>query len=108
MRVAPVLLAIITLCMLFAASDMAALSQTKPKDKTPTPAPAAQVPLKGATITEPAPAADNQPPPSGWVSRCTSDGRQSTLDCSVEQSIIETKSRQLLIQVLVRVPPDTH
>ena len=108
MRVALILLPIITVCTLLMASDMAALSQTKLKEKTPAPAPAAQVPLKGTATTEAAAAADNQPPSSGWVSRCTSDGRQSTLDCSVEQSIIETKSRQLLMQVLVRVPPDTH
>jgi len=114
MRIAPVLLTVLAAGVLFMAADRAALSQTKtnpnPSSKPP-PAPAApagQIPLKGAT-TEAAPAAtDSQPPAPNWSSRCASDGRQSGLDCSVEQSIIETKSRQLVMQVLVRVPPDTR
>src|SRR5579864_7591634 len=109
MRITPVLLPILAIGMLFMAADMAAVSQTK--SKTP-PAPAAQVPLKGPAApaaAEPAPAAaENQAPAANWVSRCAADGRQSTLDCSVEQSIVETKSRQLLMQVVVRVPPDTR
>ena len=52
MRVALILLPIITVCTLLMASDMAALSQTKLKEKTPAPAPAAQVPLRGTATTE--------------------------------------------------------
>src|SRR5579859_399802 len=108
MRIAPILLPALVVGMLFMAADMAAVSQTKSNSKTSPPAaPAAQVPLKGAT-TETAPAAENQSPAQNWASRCASDGRQSGLDCSVEQSIIETKSRQLLMQIVVRVPPDTR
>lgn len=106
MRIAPILLPILAVGMVFMAADMAAVGQTKPKT---TPPPAAQALPKGAAnTTEAAPPAENQPPPSGWVSRCLSDGRQSGLDCNVEQSIIETKSRQLLMQVVVRVPSDTR
>jgi|SRR5690348_14263503 len=113
MRIAPILLPALVVGMLFMAADMAAVSQTKTNSKAPAaPAapPAAQVPLKGAATPEAAPAAaapDNQPA-ANWASRCASDGRQSGLDCSVEQSIVETKSRQLLMQVVVRVPPDTR
>jgi len=106
MRIAPVLLPILAVGMVFMVTDMAALSQGKPKTAPP---PAAQAPPKGAaSTTEATPPAENQPPPSGWASRCSSDGRQSGLDCSAEQSIIETKSRQLLMQVAVRVPSDTR
>ena len=105
MRLARALLPLIATGLLVMTADMAAVSQTKPKEKTPPPA--VDVPLRGGAQT--APAADaTEPPPSGWVSRCAADGRQSVLDCSVEQSIIETKSRQLLMQVVVRVPPDTR
>jgi invasion protein IalB len=107
MRFASILLPALAVGALFISGDMTAVSQTKLKEKTAPPPPAVQVPLKGAT-PEAAPSADNQPPPSGWASRCASDGRQSALDCSVEQSIIESKSRQLLMQVVVRVPPDTR
>jgi invasion protein IalB len=110
MRITPILLPILAVGMLFMAADMAAVSQTKPNTSTkapPAPPPAAQVPLKGAT-PEAAPAAETQPPPANWASRCAAEGRQSAPDCSVEQSIIETKSRQLLMQIVVRVPPDTR
>ncbi len=107
MRIAPVLLPVLAVGILLMAADMAAVSQTK-TTKTPPPAPAAQVPLKGATSEATPAAAPNQTPPPNWASRCASDGRQSGLDCSVEQSIIETKTRQLLMQVVVRVPPDTR
>ncbi len=104
MRIAPVLLPVLAVGMFFMAADMAAVSQTK----TTKTAPAAQVPLKGANAEATPAAAQNQTPPPSWASRCASEGRQSGLDCSVEQSIIETKTRQLLMQVVVRVPPDTR
>lgn len=109
MRIAPVLLPLFAVGMFFMASDMAAVSQTKTNTKTP-PAPAApQVPLKGPAAPEGAPTStESQPPAASWASRCAADSRQSALDCSVEQSIIETKSRQLLMQIVVRVPPDTR
>ena len=108
MRIAPILLPALVVGMLFMAADMAAVSQTKTNSKTPA-APAAQVPLKGATPeAAPAAAATENQPAANWASRCASDGRQSGLDCSVEQSIVETKSRQLLMQIVVRVPPDTR
>jgi invasion protein IalB len=110
MRIAPILLPILAVGTLFLAADMAALSQTKtnPSKTAPPPAPAAQVPLKGAA-PEAAPATtENQPSGPVWASRCASDGRQSGLDCTLEQSIFEAKSRQLLMQVVVRVPPDTR
>lgn len=111
MRIAPVVLPLLAFGMLFMASDMAAVSQTKTNTKIP-PAPAApasQVPLKGPAAPEAAPAAaESQPSAANWASRCAADARQSALDCSVEQSIIETKSRQILMQIVVRVPPDTR
>jgi len=110
MRITPILLPILAVGMLFMAADMAAVSQTKSNTspKAPPAAPQAQVPLKGAAPEAAPAAAEPQPPAANWASRCAADGRQSVLDCSVEQSIVETKSRQLLMQIVVHVPPDTR
>jgi invasion protein IalB len=99
MRLASALLPLVAVGIVFMAVDMAAFSQTKPKSP-----PATQAPAKGET----APPAENQPPPSGWSSRCVSEGRQSALDCRVEQTVVETKTRQFLLQLAVRVPADTR
>lgn len=69
-------------------------------------APPPEVQLRAAPEAQPADG--NKPAPLTWISRCASDSRQGTLDCAVEQSVLESKSRQLLLQVVVRVPPDTH
>ena len=45
---------------------------------------------------------------SVWATKCASVGRKEALDCSVEQTVVLTKTRQFLLSVVVRVPPDTR
>jgi invasion protein IalB len=59
----------------------------------------AQEPSKPGTEADPAP---------GWVTKCTSGGRRTALDCSVEQTVLLKKTQQLLLSVVVRVPPDSR
>jgi invasion protein IalB len=80
------------------------LGQTQPKAKTAAPAATTEVPLR---TQNPAQQTENAAPPP-WSSRCTSEGRQAVLDCSVEQSVFESQSRQLLLMVAVRVSSDTR
>lgn len=54
------------------------------------------------------PGSKESPSASVWVTKCASVGRKETLDCSVEQTIILTKTQQFLLSVVVRVPPDTR
>ncbi|MBR1157206.1 invasion associated locus B family protein [Bradyrhizobium sp. JYMT SZCCT0428] len=60
--------------------------------------------------TTPAPsasAAANAPPP-GWVARCTSAGRTTSLECAIEQAAVLTKTGQLILLINIRVPADTR
>ncbi len=85
-----------------------ALGQTAPK---PAPKPAAPAPKAKpeATPTATSAPAENQDVlPSHWTSRCVSEARNSSVECVVEQSAIVTKTGQLLADVSVRVPADTH
>jgi invasion protein IalB len=54
------------------------------------------------------PQSNKSPSPSVWATKCTSVGRKEALDCSVEQTVILTKTRQFLLSVVVRVPPETR
>jgi invasion protein IalB len=87
---------------------------------TCTPA-SAQVPKKGAPAAPapahtPAPAASSspaeqqaaQPPAPGWVSRCSSLGRDAALECAVEETAVLTKTGQLIVLVNIRVTSDTR
>jgi invasion protein IalB len=48
------------------------------------------------------------PPPPEWVSRCASEGRQSALECVIEQIAYLSKTGQLVAAVTIRVPADTR
>jgi invasion protein IalB len=54
------------------------------------------------------PRSEEKPSSSVWITKCASAGRKDTLDCSVEQTVILTKTQQFLLSVVVRVPPDTR
>jgi invasion protein IalB len=59
----------------------------------------------------PAPAAAegaNTSAPPGWVARCSSASRSSSLECAIEQSAVLTKTGQLIVLVNVRVPAETR
>jgi invasion protein IalB len=52
--------------------------------------------------------AASQPEPSSWVSRCASATRQSVPECFIEQTVVLTKTGQLIASVTVRLPPTTN
>lgn len=54
------------------------------------------------------PQSKKSPSPAVWATKCTSVGRKETLDCSVEQTVVLTKTRQFLLSVVVRLPPKTR
>jgi invasion protein IalB len=54
------------------------------------------------------PRSKESPSSSVWVTKCASVAREEALDCSVEQTVILTKTQQFLLSVVVRVPPDTR
>jgi invasion protein IalB len=74
----------------------------------------AQAPKKAAPAPAhtPAPAASpapaEQPPAPGWVSRCNSAGRETPLECAVEETAVLTKTGQLIVLVNIRVTSDTR
>ena len=69
-----------------------------------------------AAQTPPQPAATPAAPsdiptanaPPGWIARCSSAGRDTPLECAVEQSAVLSKTGQLLVLASIRVPGDTH
>ena len=80
------------------------LAQPAPKSKgeaqvTPAPAPA---PTPSGTP----PAAASASP--GWAGRCNSVSRASPLECAIEQNAVLTKTGQVLVVVVIRVPGDTR
>lgn len=86
---------------LFVGCSGHALAQSAPKKA---PAPAAQAaPANPAAET---PAAN--PPPPGWVARCSSASRSAPLECAIEQTAVLTKTGQLIVLVNIRVPADTR
>ncbi len=52
-----------------------------------------------AASAAPAPQA---PPPLAWASRCVSDGRQSTANCSIEQRLLMQGSNELVGAVTIQ------
>jgi invasion protein IalB len=92
---------------------IAALGSTGPggaqqaaKSKT-TPPPAAQAPATPATPqADPAPA--GTPAPPSWAARCSSASRDAPLECAMEQTVVLSKTGQLIILVNIRVPSDSH
>ena len=78
----------------------------------------AQAPKKGAAaapVHTPTPTASPspeqqaaQPPAPGWISRCSSAGREAPLECAVEETAVLTKTGQLVVLVNIRVTSDTR
>ncbi len=71
-----------------------------PKAKTPQQA----TPGPTAAASDGAAAA----PPPGWIARCSSGSRSSSLECAIEQSAVLTKTGQLIVLVNIRVPAETR
>ena len=71
-----------------------------PKAKNPQPA----APGPTAAASDGAAAA----PPPGWIARCSSGSRSSSLECAIEQSAVLTKTGQLIVLVNIRVPAETR
>ena len=63
---------------------------------TPTPTAAAS---EGAATSAPSP---------GWIARCSSGSRSSSLECAIEQSAVLTKTGQLIVLINIRVPAETR
>jgi invasion protein IalB len=77
----------------------------------------AQAPRKAAPAPThaPTPAASPSPEqqaaqPAGpsWISRCSSAGRETPLECAVEETAVLTKTGQLIVLVNIRVTSDTR
>ena len=80
-----------------------ALAQQAPKSKGQVqvaPAPAASPSPSGT----PAPA----PPTPGWAGHCGSASRDAPLECAIEQNAVLTKTGQVVVLVVIRVPGDTR
>ena len=80
-------------------------TQQAPKAKSAAP-PAQATPAPSASPAEAA--AANASPPPGWVARCTSASRTTSLDCAIEQTAVLTKTGQLIVLINIRVPADTR
>ena len=68
--------------------------------------PAQATPAPSASPAEAA--AANASPPPGWVARCTSAGRTTSLECVIEQTAVLTKTGQLIVLINISVPADTR
>jgi invasion protein IalB len=80
------------------------LAQQAPKSKGP-----AQVTPAPAPAPTPSGTAPAAPPASpGWAARCTSVSRDAPLECAIEQNAVLTKTGQVLVLVVIRVPGDTR
>ncbi len=44
----------------------------------------------------------------GWSARCSSASREAPLECAIEQNAIFTKTGQVVVVVVIRVPGDTR
>jgi invasion protein IalB len=97
-RTAAVLLALAALAC------VPALGQA-PKKAAQAPAVPAHTPTPQAA---PSPDQAAQPPPPGWISRCSSAGRNAALECAVEETAVLTKTGQLIVLVNIRVTGDAH
>jgi invasion protein IalB len=75
-----------------------------PKAKNPQPV-AQATPNPAAPASEGAAASA---PPPGWIARCSSGSRSSSLECAIEQSAVLTKTGQLIVLINIRVPAETR
>lgn len=48
----------------------------------------------------------NSPPGPGWISKCESQFRQGPLECSLEETLFTSSTRQLVASVMVHVHSD--
>jgi invasion protein IalB len=79
-----------------------------PAQKSPAPAPPPAAAPPAAAPAQP-PAQAGQPPKNpGWASRCTSESRQSPVECAMEQTVVLTSSGQLLASFVLRFPANTR
>ncbi len=81
----------------------ASFAQQAPKSRS-------QAQVAPAPSPSPAPSGTPASPPAapGWAARCNSASRDAPLECSIEQNAILTKTGQLLVLVVIRVPGDTR
>jgi len=101
-RTAAVLLALAAIACV---SPLAAQAPKKAAPAAPAPAPA----HSPTPQTSPSPEQQAaQPPAPGWVARCSSAGRDTPLECAVEETAVLTKTGQLIVLVNIRVASDTH
>jgi invasion protein IalB len=80
-------------------------AQQAPKSKNAPHAAQAAPATPAAPQAETPPAAPAAP---GWAARCSSAGRETPLECAMEQTAVLSKTGQLVILVNIRVPSDTH
>jgi invasion protein IalB len=104
-------LSVLVLALLASASITAGHAQ-QPKSKA-SPKAAQTTPAAPTPAAVPAPnnangAAQNTPPPPGWIARCASVSRDAPLECAIEQNAVLPRTGQLVIAVSIRVPADTH
>lgn len=82
-------------------------SRPKSSSKSAQTAPPAPAPAAAPADTANG-AAQNTPPPPGWIARCASASRDGPLECAIEQNAVLPRTGQLVIAVNIRVPADTH
>jgi invasion protein IalB len=78
------------------------VAQQAPKSKGQAQVPPAPAPSPSGTPSATPPASP------GWATRCTSASRDAPLECAIEQNAILTKTGQVLVLVVIRVPGDTR
>jgi invasion protein IalB len=83
-------------------------SAQAPKKAAPAAAAPAHTPAPQAAPSPSAEQQPAQPPAPGWVSRCSSLGRDAPLECAVEETAVLTKTGQLIVLVNIRVASDTR
>ena len=73
-------------------------------------APKAKGPAQAAPAPAPSPtdAAATPPASPGWSARCSSASRDAPLECAIEQNAIFTKTGQVVVVVVIRVPGDSR
>lgn len=84
--------------------------QTKPAQVKPAAPPAAEAaPQKPADPADkPAAAAAPAAPEVNWAWRCGSATRTGPMECSLDQTVIKTDTRQIIALFRIRVPGDTR
>lgn len=90
----------------FTASNAQQPQKSKASSKSAQTAPATPAPAAPADAANGA--AQNTPPPPGWIARCASASRDAPLECAVEQNAVLPRTGQLVIAVNIRVPADSH